>query len=66
MTLKLSAFGTTAFTGGADEILPAFSATIGGEAVLQTVASGAGEMTYTTASGKSVTADLGTFDLLEG
>jgi len=41
-------------------------ATIDGEAVLQTVASEAGEMTYTTASGKSVTADLGTINLNEG
>jgi flagellin len=64
--IEIDAFGTTAFTGGADEILPGLSATIGGEAVLQTVASGAGEMTYTTASGLSVTADLGTFDLSEG
>jgi flagellin len=62
-SIEIDAFGTTALTGGADEVPPGLSATIDGEAVLQTVASGAGEITYTTASGKSVTADLGTFDL---
>ncbi|WP_461365335.1 flagellin, partial [Candidatus Darwinibacter acetoxidans] len=62
-SIEIDAFGTTEFTGGADEVPAGLSATINGEAVLQTVASGAGEITYTTASGKSVTADLGTFDL---
>jgi flagellin len=61
--IEIDAFGTTEFTGGADEILPGLSATIGGEAVLQTVVSGAGVVTYTTSSGKSITADLGTFTL---
>ena len=62
--IEIDAFGTTtALTGGADAVPAGLSATINGEAVLQTVASGAGEMTYTTASGKSVTADLGTFNL---
>ncbi len=48
---------------GADEVPAGLSATIDGEAVIQTIASGAGVQTYTTASGKSVTADLGTFTL---
>jgi len=65
-SIEIVAFGTTiALTGGEDEIPAGLSATINGEAVLQTVASGAGEMTYTTANGLSVTADLGTFDLSE-
>lgn len=64
-SIEINAFGTTALTDGADAVPSGISATIDGEAVLQTVASGAGEMTYTTASGKSVTADLGTFDLSE-
>jgi len=62
-SIEINAFGTTALTDGADEVPAGLSATINGEAVLQTVASGAGEITYTTASGKSVTADLGTFEL---
>ena len=62
-SIEIDAFDTTALTGGADEVPAGLSATIDGEAVLQTVASGAGEITYTTASGKSVTADLGTFEL---
>jgi flagellin len=61
----INAFGTTEFTGGADAVPSRLSATIDEETVLQTVASGAGEMTYTTESGKSVTADLGTFNLNE-
>jgi flagellin len=64
-SIEIDAFGATEFTGGADEVPAGLSATIDGEAVLQMVASGAGEMTYTTASGKSVTADLGTFNLNE-
>ncbi len=58
--------GPVNLSGGKDEVPLILSATIDGEAVLQTVASGAGEMTYTTASGKSVTADLGTVNLSEG
>ncbi|MGB4419257.1 MAG: flagellin [Bacillota bacterium] len=65
-SIEINAFGTEALTGGVDAVPSGLSATINGEAVLQTVASGAGEITYTTASGKSVTADLGTFNLNEG
>ncbi len=63
-SIEIDAFGTKkALTGGVDAVPSGLSATINGEAVLQTVASGAGEITYTTASGKSVTADLGAFVL---
>ncbi|NLY31078.1 MAG: flagellin, partial [Firmicutes bacterium] len=65
-SIEIDAFGTTALTGGADAVPPRLSATINGEAVLETVASDAGERTYTTARGKSVTADLGTFNLNQG
>jgi len=50
-------------SGGKDEVPPSLSATIDGEAVRETVVSGAGVVTYTTSSGKSITADLGTFAL---
>ena len=50
-------------SGGKDEVPAGLSATIDGEAVRETVVSGAGVVTYTTSSGKSITADLGTFAL---
>ena len=50
-------------SGGKDEVPAGLSATIDGEAVRETVVSGAGVVTYTSSSGKSITADLGTFAL---
>jgi flagellin len=68
LTISLSDIGNAAdgdtFTYSTEvkAAVPAgISATIDGEAVTQTIESGAGEKTYTTASGKSITADLGTF-----
>jgi flagellin len=55
--------GSVNLSGGKDEVPAGLSATIDGEAVRETVVSGAGVVTYTTSSGKSITADLGTFAL---
>jgi flagellin len=54
---------TFTYTGEVNPSAPAkVTAKINGEDVTQAVESGKGEVTYTTASGLSVTADLGTFD----
>jgi flagellin len=55
--------GSVNLSGGKDAVPAGLSATIDGEAVRETVVSGAGVVTYTTSSGKSITADLGTFAL---
>ncbi|WEG11253.1 flagellin [Pullulanibacillus sp. KACC 23026] len=54
---------TFTYTGDVNaEVAAGYTATIDDSAVTGTVSSGAGSQTYTTADGKSVTADLGTFD----
>ena len=55
--------GSVNLSGGKDEVPAGLSATIDGEAVRETVVSGAGVVLTPPLSGKSITADLGTFAL---
>jgi flagellin len=56
----------TTLIGGKDEVPSGYSATTNGEAVTQAIVSGDGEKTYSTASGLSIIADLGTFSFTGG